>query len=188
VSAIALLPDGVRVQAGDAEYDADQVVVAVPPALAVEQIAFTPGLPAAFREAAEATAVGMATTVKAVAVYEEPFWRGAALAGSAISYAGPFREFDDHSGPGGTPAALFGPAAAGPHAVHALDWSRERYTMPRAPRWSHLASGFGSPVFQQPMEGRVHFASAETATAYAGHIEEAIRAGLDTAARVLESG
>ena len=213
VSAIAVTDHDVRVDARTIAGTADQVIVALPPALAVERIAFTPALPEPLRATAEGTAVWMGAAVKAVAVYDDAFWRGESLAGSAISYAGPFREFHDHSGPDGAPAAifgfadagrfidvgtpemerafvaqlvrLFGPSAAEPRHVHVLDWSREEFTMPRAPRFTHPMAGFGAPVFQQAVAGRLHFASTETATAFAGHIEGAIRAGLDVAARAL---
>lgn len=51
----------------------------------------------------------MSDMVKAIAVYDSPVWHTAGLAGSAISYRGPFHEFHDHSGPdaSGT-AAIFG--------------------------------------------------------------------------------
>jgi len=213
VSAIAVMPDGVEVRAPGLDAAAGQVIVALPPALAVETIAFTPALPAAIRSAAEGTAVWMGTAVKAVAVYDDAFWRADALAGSAISYLGPFREFHDHSGPGGVPAAIFGFAdsqqfagaatgdigtafvtqltrllgapAANPRAVHVVEWSRERHTMPARPRWTHPMAGFGSPVFREPVAGRVLFASTETAPAFAGHIEGAILAGRDAAELVL---
>ena len=212
VSAITVMDDGVEVHARSATARATQVVVALPPALAVEQIAFAPDLPTDLRAAAQGTAVWMGAMVKAVAVYDEAFWRSESLAGSAISYAGPFREFHDHSGPHGMPAAifgfapaeqfpsatpdgiaaefvhhlarLFGPAAAQPTQVHALDWSREGRTMPRVPLWAGPMSGFGAPIFQAPVAGRIHLASTETATAYAGHIEGAVRAGSDVARRV----
>src|SRR5699024_2905428 len=47
--------------------------------------------------------------VKAIAVYDASVWHATGLAGSAISYRGPFQEFHDHSGPdaSGT-AAIFG--------------------------------------------------------------------------------
>ena len=209
VTAITVADDGVRVEAAGGSLLAYHVILAVPPALAVDRIEFNPPLPEPLREVATSTAVWMGDAVKAVATFDEPFWRVAALSGSALSYAGPFREFHDHSGPGGRPAALFAFAAA-PHvgpldanaidvafraqlvrifgsaalqvqSTHVVDWSREVFTAPRRPA-AHASPGtFGAPAFQQPLHDRVHWASTETATAYAGHIEGAIRAGLDAA-------
>lgn len=96
---------------------ADEVILAVPPALAVDRIDFDPPLPADLREVAASTAVWTGDGVKAVATFDDPFWRAAGVSGSGMSYAGPFREFHDHSGSGGRPAALFAFAAAS-HVAH----------------------------------------------------------------------
>src|SRR5699024_8919593 len=190
---------------------ASQAILAVPPALAVEQIQLTPALPAPLRALAESTPVWMGEMVKAVACYPEPFWRAEGLSGSAISHAGPFRELHDHCGPDGTPAAvfafapaaslagaeraqvaelftaqlvrLFGPRAGDVSSVHVVDWSQEQYTQP-ASTGSGSPATFGAPEYQHPVHGRVHWAATETATAYAGHVEGAIRAGLSAARAV----
>lgn len=112
VSRVIVDDHGVRVESAGGVTTAGQVIVALPPALAVEAITFEPDLPSAVRSVAESTAVWMGGVVKAVAVFETSFWRTDGLAGAAISYVGPFREVHDHSGPDGSPAALFGFAAA----------------------------------------------------------------------------
>ncbi|ROR96298.1 monoamine oxidase [Salana multivorans] len=197
----------------------DQAILAVPPALAVERLTFAPALPTALRTTAEATPVWMGGTVKAVAVYPEAFWRSEDLAGAAVSYAGPFREFHDHSGPYGTSAAIFGFAqakelsatasdaqigeelvvqlrrmfgerAGRPVQVHVVNWSRERFTSPHGPviRSGPMSTQtFGAPVYQRPVLGRLHWASTETATAYAGHVEGAIVAGRRAADRAVRA-
>ncbi|MDP9385730.1 MAG: FAD-dependent oxidoreductase [Actinomycetota bacterium] len=213
VSEITVDGDGVRVQAAGEDLLAGQAVVAMPPALAVEQIAFTPPLPAAVADTARATPVWMGAVVKAGAVYEQPFWRRHGLAGAAISHCGSFKEFHDHTGPDDRPAALFGfgqpsrlaaadphdvtaafrkdltrlfgPEAAHPRAIHALDWSRERWTSPIRPASHASTRTYGSPAFRTPTYGRVHWASTETAAAHAGHLEGAVRAGRDAARRVI---
>ncbi len=103
----------------DGETNPEHVVLAVPPPLAAETIGFTPDLQDCARRVPARTAVWMGD--KAVAIYDEPFWRAQALFGSAISHAGPVREFHDHSGPDGTPAAIFGfatPAGLAPQQEH----------------------------------------------------------------------
>src|SRR5699024_5162261 len=192
---------------------ARQAILTVPPAPAVEQIQLTPALPAPLRALAESTPVWMGEMVKAVACYQEPFWSAEGLSGSAISHVGPFRELHDHCGPDGTPAALFAfapaPSLAGAEreqvaelftaqlvglfgdrarevrSVHVVDWSREQYTQPTSAGTGSPAA-FGAPEYQRPVHGRVHWAATETATAYAGHVEGAVRAGL-SAARAVET-
>src|SRR5699024_7705917 len=120
--------------------------------------------------AAARTQVWMVEMAKAVAVYPEPFWREQGLSGLVISHQGPFREIHDHSGPLGTPAALFGfaPSAAVAGADDAA--IAEAFTrVSCAVKASAIA------------------ASSETATEYAGHVEGAIRAGLRAADAVARS-
>ncbi|MFK0003069.1 flavin monoamine oxidase family protein [Paenarthrobacter sp. NPDC090522] len=216
VRSVEILPDGVvRVQSRTLTADADQVILALPPALAVEQIRFTPALPADLVLAAASTAVWMGSMVKAVALFDQARWRRAGLSGSAISHAGPFREFHDHSGPGGSPAALFGfapsaglagvpldeigevfvhqlsrifgPHAAEPSEVRVVDWSREQYTAPQTVHPYARTDLYGADVFQLPVFGRLHWASTEVSPAFPGHIEGAVRAGFAAARRVSET-
>lgn len=212
-----LVDDGVvAVEAASGVTTARHVVVAIPPALAVEAITFSPDLPADVQSLAESTAVWMGGVVKAVAVFDRALWREVGLAGAAISYQGPFGEVHDHSGPGGSPAALFGfaaaapfdgaspeqigaafaqqlarvfgAAAAGPRHVHVTDWSAERYTSPRAPSPGAATTGYGHPMYQRPTSGRIHWASTETSTQHPGHIEGALWAGTRAARAILDAG
>jgi monoamine oxidase len=209
---IAVEPAGVVVTTSGASTRTRQVVLAVPPALAVAGIEFTPPLPTPVRELAASTAVWMGGTVKAVAVYDRPFWREAGLAGAAMSHLGPFRELHDHTGPTGSPAALFGfasaasfadatradvaeafghqlvrlfgPAAATPLRLEVADWSRERWTVP-ATGSPPSTAGFGHPLFHEAVRGRIHWAGTETAPGFAGHLEGAVRAGVRAAGEAL---
>ncbi|MBW3640986.1 MAG: FAD-dependent oxidoreductase [Actinobacteria bacterium] len=202
--------DGLTVESASGLTTADHVIVALPPALAVATITFDPPLTERVRSVAALTAVWMGGVVKAVARFDAPFWRRTGLAGSAVSYAGPFREIHDHSGPDGSPGALFGfapaeqfggqlpeqignafgdqlrrlfgAAASVPRQIHVVDWSRERYTSPTAPSPHTTTRTYGHALFQEPVAGRVHWASTETSAEYAGHIEGAIRAGAHAAA------
>ncbi|WP_052207071.1 flavin monoamine oxidase family protein [Sinomonas humi] len=205
VRAVESLDDGTIVVTADSGTQAARsAIIAVTPALAVEAIEFTPPLPGPTAQVALETAVWMGGTVKAVAVFDEPFWRQRGLSGTAFSSEGPFREFHDMSGPGGSPAALlafaasdafvrsddletafrsqltrlFGPQAGKPVSVLTADWSRDERTSPAAPSPYASTATYGHPVFQNGFAGgRVQWASTETATDYAGHIEGAIRAG-----------
>lgn len=71
-------------------------------------------------------------------------------------------------------------------ALHVQDWSGERWTAPSTVR--HLAdySLLGHRLYQRPaLDGRLHWASTETATDHAGHIEGALAAGERAARTVL---
>jgi monoamine oxidase len=84
------------------------VVVATPLRIAEQSIAWFPPLDADLAAAMRATPTWMAAQAKAVAVYDRSFWRSGGLSGRIASQVGPLVEAHDHSGPEGTPAALFG--------------------------------------------------------------------------------
>jgi len=213
VTSVDVREDRVLVHGAGGTVAASHVVLAVPPALAIERIAFAPALPERVRIVAANTAVWMGAITKAVAVYDGAFWRDAGLAGAAVSHLGPFRELHDHSGPGASPAAIFGfagsdqfagatipqvaaalteqltrligPPAADPRQVHVVDWSRERWTSPTNPSAHASTTTYSHPQLQDPVLGRLHWASTETAPACAGHIEGAIRAGTHCAGTIV---
>lgn len=189
---------------------AQHVILAVPPALALERIDFGDALPADLVRLARATPVWMGAVVKVVAQYQAAFWRAEGLAGAALSRTGPLQEIHDMSGPDGRPAALFGfahartvrtgfdkavttqlarlfgPAAATPDVLQVQNWSTEQWTSPSTVRRPADYSLFGHPLYQRPaLDGRLHWASTETATDHAGHIEGALAAGERAAQAVL---
>jgi monoamine oxidase len=207
--------EGVVVATSTGEVTARMVILAVPPKLAVESIAFTPALPDELVQTAQAVHTWMGDTVKAVATYDEPFWRRSGLAGAAISHAGPFCEFHDHSGPAEEQTAIFGFAPAvrlpgapheviaeqflaqlarlwgrealAPRAVHLVDWSRERFTATPTPARPSGAYYQGTPLLRLPhLGGRLAFCSTETSSFFAGHVEGAVLAGRRAAGHALE--
>ena len=184
-------------------FSAQHIVLAVPPALCVSSIYFNPVLPRKLIELAKITPVWMGAITKVVAIYSEPFWRHDGLAGAAISYVGPMREFHDMSGPDGNPAvlfgfvptivvgqatlsvekalqqltSLFGPKAAHPEKLLIHDWRRESFTSPPGIERLNAYQTFGNSSYASPaMGGRLHWASTETSSESPGHIEGALAA------------
>ncbi|KND27929.1 flavin monoamine oxidase family protein [Streptomyces acidiscabies] len=201
---------GLAVRTPAGTLHAGHVVLAVPPVPALERVDFGGALPAGLVRLARATPVWMGAVVKVVVRYPTAFWRADGLAGAAFSRTGPLQEVHDVSGPGGSPAALFGfaqaravrpgfPAAvtgqlvrlfgteaARPDAVHVQDWSAERWTSPAGVHGLADHSLFGDPRYRRPaLDGRLHWASTETAADHAGHIEGALSAGERAARAVL---
>jgi len=215
VTSVEIDDDEVRVDSTGGPITAGHVVLALPPPLVAEGIRIEPALPGPLRELAARTQVWMGEMIKAVAVYPEPFWRAQGLSGFAMSHQGPFREIHDHSGPDGTPAALFGFApsaafagidepgvaeaftaqltrlfghdAARPSWTEVVDWSRDPHTMPARPHPGRSTAGYGAAEFSEPVHGRVHWASTETAEGFAGHIEGGVLAGLRAAEAVVRA-
>lgn len=184
---------------------AEQVVLALPPALAVASIDL-PDLDPGVRALAEQVPVWMGSSTKVVVEYAAPFWRDAGLSGSGVSHLGPLRELHDLSGPGGVPAALFGfgsgpmdPAAvvaqlvrlfgvqAGtPSQVLVQDWARERLTSPAGVERLGAHHLFGHPALRAPsLQGRLHWASTEVGVVSPGHVEGALEAAEHAVASVL---
>ena len=216
VQSITFEADGaVSVETGSEEFSASTVVLAVPPKLAVESIELNPAAPPGLLQAAQAVHTWMSDTVKVIARFEEPFWREAGLAGAALSHAGPFCEFHDHSGPepgeaalfGFAPAAqlggaapdeiaarfqaqiarLFGPGASDILDLQIADWSSDPLTSTPAPARPSTLWYYGIPLLRLPhYDGRLLFGSTETAPAFPGYLEGAVLAGRRAAGQALE--
>lgn len=86
---------------------AEQVLLALPPRLAIETLKFSPALPPEIANQWHQTATWMASHAKYIAIYDQPFWRESGLSGSAQSRIGPMVEIHDASMPE-EKAALFG--------------------------------------------------------------------------------
>jgi monoamine oxidase len=214
VTSIQSTTNGIKAVTSKYVYSAKNIILAVPPALAVTSIDFAPDLPEQLFKLARITPVWMGAITKVVAVYSEPFWRHNGLAGSAISYVGPMREVHDMSGPDGKPAALFGFApstrvrqptaskealleqlvllfgskASEPKELYINDWRHERFTSPPEVERLITYQAFGHSAYSEPqMNGRLYWASTETASESPGHIEGALAAAERAANVVLNS-
>ena len=196
------------------EVEAAFVVVAVPPRLVVQNIAFTPGLPDDLVRVMTATPTWMARAHKCLAVYESAFWRKAGRSGLAFSPAGPLIEVHDACTDGGGAAGLwgflsgdhihrdpafdrrmpsvlaqlgrlFGAEAADPVQYFERDWSNDPYTNDEV-AWMGAPLAYGDEAFARPaLDGRLFWAGAETSAVGGGHMEGAVRSGRRAAASVL---
>ncbi len=214
VTDIDATPTHLTLRSGSDRFETHHVVLALPPALAADAITFTPPLPEPLAGLARSTPVWMGATVKIVAVYETAFWRTDGLAGSAMSHVGPMREMHDMSGPGGSPAALFGfaplvqpgqPApteqavleqlsqlfgaqAANPTSLHILDWRSETFTSPPGVESLRNYQNYGHPLWAEPaLDGRLHWSSTETATSSPGHIDGALASAHRAASAIISA-
>lgn len=212
VTRIRSVGEGLMVEFGGGARRAAQVVLALAPALAVALLEFEPKLSDEVLRLASSTPVWMGAMTKVVMRYEQAFWRDRGLAGAVMSQAGPMHEIHDMSGPDGTRPALFGfvpPTHPGsplvtqdeilvqlrllfgvdapaPTEVLIRDWRAERYTSPEGVESLQAYETYGHPSYARPeLDGRLHWASTETAQEAPGHIEGALAAGKRAAAAVL---
>jgi monoamine oxidase len=196
---------------------ASYAVVAVPPRLAVENIAFTPDLPEELVDVMRRTPTWMATSLKCVAVYESAFWREDGLSGLAFSSAGPLREVHDACNEDGSLAGLwgfvspdhayrdltfderreqvfahlgkmFGPVAADPLRYFERDWSTDPLTNDEVFVMPRDLLRLGHPSYAQPLwSGRLVWAGTETDPDGGGHMEGAVASGRRAARSVLDA-
>jgi len=154
---LTLTATGVDVTTDGGGLSAPHVLLALPPRLLAAHIAFDPPMPPFVIRLWRDTPTWMAPHAKFVAVYEDAFWRDAALSGAARSQTGPLVEIHDATttegqaalfGFVGVPAEararageaavmaacvqqlghLFGPLAARPKATLYKDWAADPLT------------------------------------------------------------
>lgn len=108
-------PDGgpVVAHADGVTVEAERAILAIPPALAA-RIAYTPALPAYRDQLTQRFPMGV--VIKALAFYDEPWWRDEGLAGEGASTRGPVSMFFDNTTRDGEQAALVG-FIEGPEAI-----------------------------------------------------------------------
>lgn len=158
VKAIRRVESGVELVCEDgASWLAQHVLLALPPRLAEDTIAFSPALPEELSAQWRGTATWMAPHAKYIAIYDRAFWHDAGLSGEGRSIRGPMGEIHDASMPGGSAslfgflgvpasvrgrvppevlrehcraqlARMFGPLAAAPREEMLKDWAADPYT------------------------------------------------------------
>ncbi|WP_051718973.1 flavin monoamine oxidase family protein [Hymenobacter sp. IS2118] len=161
-------------------YRAPAVIVAMPPRLVAHSMAFEPDLSAALQHTMQTVPTWMSHAMKAVLVYEQPFWRTQGWSGFGVSQTGPLVELHDASPQSAAVGALFGffatphplraagraerqaavvaqlerlfgPAAGAPLAYHELDWSLEPFTSTPGDEQPPLAVPLQGPaLLRQP--------------------------------------
>ena len=203
---------GVRVSVGEldkepwARFNANKIILALPPRLAAATILFDPDLPHNLTQAMLKTGTWMAGQAKFCALYAEPFWRQTGLSGQAFSERGPLGEIHDGSnhrqGPYGLTgfvglpavqrnhqqrlteailsqlAIIYGKPAAQPTAFFYQDWARERYTATQFDQPPMVEHPrYHPPAGQTAIwDGSIHFAGTETADQHGGYLEGALTA------------
>lgn len=207
--------DGVQVTLEDgAKITARRIVFAMPPRV-VAQLAFSPALPGKILQTLQEIPTWMAGQCKALALYDDPFWRKAGLSGDAMSHLGPMVEIHDASPTQGGPYTLFGfigippdhradqhvlkqqitaqlhrlfgPQAT-PSDIIIKDWAQDKATatdLDRAPLYAHPRYGM-PPALANIWDGRVILSGTETARDFGGYLEGALEAAEATASQILK--
>ena len=203
--------NGVRAETDKGEFAARRMVVAGPPG-PIARIQFEPSLAAA-RDGLHQR-MPMGAIIKAIVAYETPFWRGLGFSGQVATDDGTLGIVMEDTTETGASTLLcfiegkhalemsaagrearekkvieslvrfFGSDAANYIAYDDNDWLLEPYTNGYV---GHMPPGvmtrFGHAL-REPC-GRIHWAGTETATAWAGYLEGAMRSGIRAAQEVI---
>lgn len=209
IAAQVRTPDAIRT------VQCTRCVLAMPPRVIADSIAFSPKLDDAAHSALARIPTWMAGHAKLLAVYADPFWRDQGMSVDAISHLGPLAEIHDASpldadhgalfGFAGTPASgrtdaqavkraaldqletLFGPKAADPVSVVLQDWAYEPFTATAADHDPPATHpAYGTPVILRNLwDGHLHIASSEMGETFGGFLEGALEAAEQTASTLL---
>jgi monoamine oxidase len=206
----------VRVMTTNGSFEADRVIVTLPPTLA-GRLDYQPALPSWRDQLTQRLPAG--SVIKLNVVYEEPFWRSEGLTGQAASDEGPVKITFDNSPPSGSPGVLlgfmeagdgrrwaaatpeerreaavgcftrfFGPRAQDCVAYIERDWMAEEFT--RGCYGAHFTPGVWTaygPALREPV-GRIHWAGSECSSVWNGYMEGAVRSGEQVATEVAVLG
>ena len=201
----AITLEAERTDGNKEKVSASAVILALPPRIIEKHIAFSPSLPSVLMHDLRNKPTWMAGQAKAIAIYEQPFWRESGLSGSVRSWVGPLQEIHDASpdtGPGalfgffGIPATvrqelskdeildlvtdqlvrLFGPSAKNTSSILYKDWAEESDTAVA----EDLAPLMNFPSYGPPpntgiWEKKIFFAGTEVSSQYGGHLEGALQ-------------
>ncbi|WP_081212454.1 flavin monoamine oxidase family protein [Salegentibacter sediminis] len=195
------------------EYYADKAVLCIPPQLVVSQIQISPALPEDVLRILPEVQTWMAGAIKFVLEYEEPFWRQNGYSGMLFSHSGIVTEMYDHTnfeqnkfgftgflnaGAVSYPREvrkelvlkqlkeLLGEQALNPSTYVDKIWIDEFISdgnqIIHRPHQNN-----GHPLLQKSyMNGKIYFSGTETAPAFAGYMEGAVIAALNTADKLLK--
>lgn len=219
VERIVRTDDGAEVTARRASGEpvvvkARAVVVALPPALAAQTLAFGPPLEPERMRLLGSVATWMSWSMKVALAYPEATWRRAGLSGLGLSPGGFVSQFFDATEPGDDALAvlvgwadpvraqrmtpderrreataqatrLFGVGA--PTAYAERDWSAEPFTTEAGGQAAGLGL-FGHARLRDTLwDGRLHLAGAETAAESPGYLDGAVVRGEEVARAVVAS-
>ena len=213
VSEIRKSKKGVKVITSKGEYEAEKVIITIPPRLATG-ITFEPALPETMIEAMRTTHTWMSNAIKVGMQFEHPFWRKKGLSGMMIGQGGAVTELYDHTCKDGKNHTLMGFINEGLRELspkkrkerildyiskflgeevysyttyEEKDWYRDHDTSCEKLHSVYISPQYGKPEFQKSyMQGTLFFSGAETSTVYGGYMDGAIRSGILSAKRLLK--
>ncbi len=199
----AMQEDGntIRVITSNASYEAEQVIVTIPPQLASE-MNFSPELHKNELDTMRNTHTWMSNSIKVSLTFSRPFWKEKGFSGTVISQISPVVELYDHTNMEETEFSLMGfvnesirnydtqdrknlileylEKCLGSEIREFLtyqetDWSKERFTSAGEAKPLYAHPQYGNELIQKPKwNGKLIFSGTETSSVYGGYMEGAI--------------
>ena len=208
--------DGLLIKCEDLVIKASRVISTLPPYLFAKNISVKPKLDANFYKVALRTHTWMGESIKIGLNYSTAFWREGNLTGTIFSNVGPIQEMYDHSNRKNNLFALKGFVHSEFYSLTKAERLKlvleqlEKYYGKQVHSYAHYEEKLwrsevhtfsdyehpvaahennGHPVFQVSyLNGRLFIAGAETASAYPGYMEGAIRSAQFVSQQILDVG
>ncbi|TXB62908.1 flavin monoamine oxidase family protein [Phaeodactylibacter luteus] len=203
VAKLARKGESIVAEAPGLRATAQRVVSTLPPHLLAKSITLQPGLPEEVAAIAARTHTWMGDSIKVAFRYKEAFWRKPGSSGTLFSNVGPIPEMYDHADADGGHFALKGFFNSAYHSISREErqemalqqlsryygdaarsytgyleavWQQEPYTFApyNASVLPHQHNGHA--IFRKPLwGGRLWIAGSETAPAFPGYMDGAVR-------------
>jgi monoamine oxidase len=203
VESVTASPAAVHVRTQKRVFQARAVVSTLPPNLLYNKVVIEPELPEDLSGIMEKTHTWMGESIKIGLSFREPFWRDQNSSGTVFSNVGPITELYDHSSYeddshalkgflNGTYASMsktdreamvlkqlrkyYGEKVEDHLGYHEAVWAREPYTY--TPYTSHVMphQNNGHEIYRKSgLDGKLFIAGSETAVAFPGYMEGAVR-------------
>jgi monoamine oxidase len=214
VKAISRKKSGLLITANE-EFEAQKVVMAIPPKLWSNKIQFNPILSNDLIQVAKHTHTWMEDAIKVAITFDTPFWKEEIIPASLFSNVGPVTEFYEHGNEKRSTYALCGFVNAsfarlekeerkslvfnqlkGVYgnrikeftAYHETVWSKEENTFVDPDTFVFPHQNNGNPFFRASFwEEHLIISSSESASTFPGYMDGAINAGRATAEKIKQS-
>lgn len=213
VTSIRFNEDKIQVIAEDI-FEADKVVLSIPPKLWAKKILFEPALPEDLISIAKQTHTWIEDSIKIGLCFVTPFWQEEKIPATLFSNVGPITEFYDHCNYERSKFALcgfmnsslkslaaaerkaivlnqlkevFGPKVLDYIAYEECIWSKEEHTFEKSDELLYPHQNNGNPIFSNDFfDGKLLISSAESAKESPGYMDGAVYAGNLTATKIIE--
>lgn len=194
-------------------FQVSKVILALPPKLWSNTIAFEPALPEKLIGVAKHTHTWMEDSIKVAITFSVPFWKKTGKSGTLFSNSGPITEFYDHSDASNNHHALCG-FAHGTFAKLSLEdrrkqifnqlqlvfgdevdnyleyqeviWSKEKYSTFPSEQELFPHQNQGNPLFNQAyFDGCLFLANTESSPMHGGYMDGAVYAANSVAKKII---